>query len=127
MNGREKATHCLNGHEYSKQNTRNSVRGNGKTRRTCRACERLRVNKSKSKQSPEQFLKTVAARDERRASRMDVRVTPLGKHEGQKCPREHCTGTLFINMDKDLQCISCERSVSAILVEPKKPRKKKVK
>lgn len=45
VHGKDLATHCSAGHEWSPENTRTSretVRGKGKTRRTCRACERDR-------------------------------------------------------------------------------------
>lgn len=37
-------THCIHGHEYNTTNTRYYVAENGKTRRACRVCARMRMS-----------------------------------------------------------------------------------
>lgn len=41
-------THCAQGHEYNEENTRVSKDYMGRTRRTCRACERAKDQRKKA-------------------------------------------------------------------------------
>jgi hypothetical protein len=40
-------THCLNGHEFTSENTRSSVSPAGHKQRACRKCERIRAKNSR--------------------------------------------------------------------------------
>lgn len=41
-------TSCEHGHKFDVKNTRYSIRANGKTRRTCRKCDRIRMKLERS-------------------------------------------------------------------------------
>ncbi len=96
-------THCPQGHEYTPENTKLSVRANGGTKRYCRECNRIRAKANRTSNALDPGVK--AERAEMR------RVEAVEKREAQThCKRGHewTDENTYIAPDETWTCRTCK-------------------